>query len=394
MLKWSDAKAIQAELEKRWQSGRILQHELAQDDLFPLKIPLKRPQNFEVNTNFSEIFVWIKSLKEKSKQNLGHGYELVEKEIHHRQSGRNIMPTHAVIPTVQDALRLLKKEREAKWFGELTKMIMTEWPILNEWVFEHPIKVLEIGEEWKQILAVLKWFSGHYRSGLYLRQLDISGIDTKFIEQRKSLFTKLLDIVLPEHAIDKNNTIFELRYGLQMKPVRIRFRILDPMLFPQGISDMEIPLSQFAAFSPAIDQVFITENEINGLTFPLVSKSLVVFKLGYGLDVLKFIPWLRDKDIYYWGDIDTHGFAMLNQIRHFLPQTKSVLMDETVLLDHKKLWIDEDKPVVGELTKLTREEKQLFISLQDNKWGKGVRLEQERIAFNYLVRYLDGLSIL
>ncbi|SEO78316.1 Wadjet anti-phage system protein JetD domain-containing protein [Propionispora vibrioides] len=394
MLKWSDAKTIQAELEKRWQSGRILQHVLAQDDLFPLKISLKRPQNSEINTNFSEIFAWIKSLKEKSKQNLGHGYELVEKEIHHRQSGRNVIPTHVVIPTVQDALRLLKKEREAKWFGELTKMIMTEWPILSEWVFEHPIKVLEIGEEWNQIVAVLKWFSGHHRSGLYLRQLDISGIDTKFIEQRKSLFTKLLDIVLPEQAIDKNNTIFELRYGLQMKPIRIRFRLLDPMLLAQGVSDMEIPLSQFAAFSPAVDRVFITENEINGLAFPPVSKSLVVFRLGYGLDVLKFIPWLRDKDVYYWGDIDTHGFAMLNQIRHFLPQTKSLLMNETVLLDHKKLWSDEDKPVVGELTKLTGEEKQLFVSLQDDKWGKGVRLEQERIAFNYLVRDLDGLSVL
>lgn len=86
---------------------------------------------------------------------------------------------------------------------------------------------------------------------------------------------KLLDIVLPEQAIDKNSINFELRYGLQMKPTRIRFRLLDPMLFVQGISDMEIPLSQFAAFSPAVNRVFITKNEINGLAFPPVSKSCV-----------------------------------------------------------------------------------------------------------------------
>lgn len=95
MLKWSDAKAIQVKLEKRWVNRRILQHVLAQDDLFPLKISLKRLQNSDINTNFLKIFTWIKSLKEKSKQNLGHGYELVEKEIRHRQSGRNVIPTHA-----------------------------------------------------------------------------------------------------------------------------------------------------------------------------------------------------------------------------------------------------------------------------------------------------------
>ena len=29
--------------------------------------------------------------------------------------------------------------------------------------------------------------------------------------------------------------------------------------------------------------------------------------------------WLLEKEIYYWGDIDTHGFAIFNQLRGFLP---------------------------------------------------------------------------
>lgn len=76
---------------------------------------------------------------------------------------------------------------------------------------------------------------------------------------------------------------------------------------------------------------------MNGLCFPNVDSSLVIFKLGYGLDVLKSVTWLTNKEIYYWGDIDTHGFAMLDQIRSFLPQTKAILMTEEILLAHRKI---------------------------------------------------------
>ncbi|MGI6299138.1 MAG: Wadjet anti-phage system protein JetD domain-containing protein [Saccharofermentanales bacterium] len=41
----------------------------------------------------------------------------------------------------------------------------------------------------------------------------------------------------------------------------------------------------------------------------------MIFGAGYGFDHLASASWLNQKDIYYWGDIDTHGFAILNQLR-------------------------------------------------------------------------------
>lgn len=108
--------------------------------------------------------------------------------------------------------------------------------------------------------------------------------------------------------------------------------------------------------------------------------SLVIFGLGYGVDVLRAVTWLREKEIYYWGDLDTHGFAMLDQVRSFLPQTYSMLMEESTLLKHRDLWSVEDKPFLGQLTRLTPDEHRLLHSLQSNTWGKGVRLEQERVS--------------
>jgi hypothetical protein len=391
MSEWSDPKWIRDELSRKWDSGRILQCLVTEDELFSLRMPLKRPENADVNERFAEISRWINILRENSKKVIGFGYELIEKEIHHRQSGRNHIPTHAIVPTVQDAVRLLKKEREAAKFTVLAEAVKAEWPILQEWIRRYPHKVLAVGDDWGGVLAVLKWFSEHPRCGLYLRQLDISGIDTKFIEQRKGILQELLTIILAQDTIDETATSFELRYGLRVKPLQIRLRLLDCEQFVQGISDMVIPVEQLAAFCPTASKVFITENEINGLCFPDVKDSLVIFGLGYGVDVLKSVSWLKEKQIYYWGDIDTHGFAMLDQVRSFLPQTKSMLMDEDILLNHRALWSTELKPFLGQLTRLTAEEHRLFCLLQSNAWGKGARLEQERVAFSQVKRVLEML---
>lgn len=389
MFKWSDPKWIREELSRKWDAGRILRYLIIQDDLFPLRMSLKRPKNIDVNENFAEISRWIKILKDNSKQAIGFGYELIEKEIVHRQSGRNHIPTHAIIPMVQDALRLLKKEREADKFMEHARIIQTEWPILNEWIAKYPHKVLTVGDDWSGILAVLRWFYNHPRCGLYLRQLDISGIDTKFIEQRKGILAELLNIILPKDSIDQNTPLFEQRYGLRVKPVQVRLRLLDHEQFIQGISDMMIPVEQLAAFKPTVSRVFVTENEINGLCFPEVKKGLVIFGLGYGVDILKTVGWLTEKEIYYWGDIDTHGFVMLDQVRSFLPQTKSMLMDESILLNHRDLWCVEEKPHYGQLSRLNTDEHRLFCLLQSNTWGKGVRLEQERVSFQQVQKAIS-----
>ena len=389
--RWSDPQWIREELRRKWDAGRILRALLMADDLFPLRLPLKRPKSNEINENFSEISRWIKRLRDQSRQGIGFGYELIEKEMVHRQSGRNLLPTHAVVPTVRDALRLLKKDREADEFLELAGRMSADWPVLLEWAGKYPHKVLDAIDDWTGILAVLKWFSLNPRCGLYMRQLDIPGIDTKFIEQRKGIITDLLNIILPEETIDHIAPSFEQRFGLRVKPIQVRMRLLDQAQYIQGLSDLTIPVEQLRSLKPAVTRVFITENEINGLCFPSFGSGLVIFGLGYGVDVLRTVTWLREKEIYYWGDLDTHGFAMLDQVRSFLPQTYSMLMEESTLFRHRDLWSVEDKPFLGQLTRLTQDEHRLLRSLQSNVWGKGVRLEQERVSFQEVKQFLSSL---
>ena len=154
MSEWSDPKWIREKLQKKWDSGHILRSLLSRDDLFPLTITLKKPVRDDIGTRFAEISTWIKALRYGSKKEIGFGYNLKEKEFVHRQSGRNSMPTHVIIPTVKDALFLLKKNRDADKFIELARMIQPEWLELGEWVLKYPLKVLRFSGDWASILEV------------------------------------------------------------------------------------------------------------------------------------------------------------------------------------------------------------------------------------------------
>jgi hypothetical protein len=135
----------------------------------------------------------------------------------------------------------------------------------------------------------------------------------------------------------------------------------------------------------------MTENEINFLSFPPAPGSMVIFAAGYGFESIAIAEWLRRCDVRYWGDIDTHGFAILDQLRSLLPDVRSFLMDRQTLLVHRVHWGAEPEPERKDLHRLTTDERLLFDDLRDNRLGKCVRLEQERIKYGWLLESLNGI---
>ena len=246
---------------------------------------------------------------------------------------------------------------------------------------------LEHVHDWERILDCLAWFREHPQSGIYMRQIDVAGVDTKFIEARKVLLSEMLDIVLPSAAIDPTATGvkgFEARYGLRTKSALVRFRILDERLAIAGLTDLTVPVDQFARLSLGIQRVYIVENEITGLAFPPVSGSIVVLGLGHAVNLLSPAAWLSECEIRYWSDIDTHGFAMLDRLRASFPHARSLLMDRDTLLAHRPMWTTEDAPFVASLERLTPAEAEVYANLRFDRLGRSVRLEQERIPFTWL----------
>ena len=109
---------------------------------------------------------------------------------------------------------------------------------------------------------------------------------------------------------------------------------------------------------------------------------------GFEVDRVGSVPWLANADVAYWGDLDTHGFAILNQLRAWLPQTRSLLMDRETLMAHRDRWVAEASPAMSRIDRLTADEQDLYQDLVTDRLGERVRLEQERIDWGWVTQRL------
>ncbi|NLB32105.1 MAG: hypothetical protein GX822_10745 [Alcaligenaceae bacterium] len=397
---WTTPSELRAQLQRLWDKGELLRTRLPNaTSLFPLQLRLKKPNSQDLGQHFEQVRYWINQLQQLDKR-----YRLTWKEINHRQLGRNQIPDNVWVEQVDDALALLGLRGAAQQFDKLQEDTLSAFPELLPWLEKYSLLALEKAGNWHKVLAVLQWFCHHPHSGLYLRQLDIAGVDTKFIEQHRGLLGQLLDMVLPAEHIDeqwRGANAFSKRYGLLDKPLRVRLRILDSKLAIAGLTDLELPVEQLASLYLLVKQVFVTENEINALAFPEQADSILLFGQGYALDVLGQIPWLSRQPLYYWGDIDTHGFAILNRLRNHLPHTQSLLMDATTLLHHQDMWGQEpaDKRCTSALPLLSDNEQKLYQALRDNTFCPpnketvtNLRFEQEHVRFGWLQQQLSKLE--
>jgi hypothetical protein len=395
MNDWSAPEDIRKRIRREWDNGRILVAILGGEAVFPLRIPLRRPDSKALAEHFEAARLWISALSAVDKERGGSGCRLEWQEFAHRQLGRNRIPVAAIVESEKDGLALIRKQSDADNFRELAATVAAAFSALTPWMQRYPLKALEQAENWPRLLAVLDWVVRHPGANVYLRQIDVPGVDTKFIEQHRGLLGDLLDMVLPPDRIDgrysgaKN---FEQRYGFKRKPMQVRIRFLDRNLSLHGLSDLAVTGEEFAQMALPIERVFVTENEINFLSFPEVANGLMLFGGGYGFEHLAQAGWLRQKEIYYWGDIDTHGFAILDQLRNAFPSAHSLMMDRATLLDHRVFWVSEDNQTSRQLERLRPEESALYDDLRFNRIAPALRLEQERIGFAWVNTALRNLD--
>ena len=390
-MTWTGPKELKAQLLRRWQRGEFLRDAVTGNTRFPLRLSLKSPSSVDITDRFNEVRAWAIELA---------AMDLIRvqwQEVRHRVQGAQKLPVSVWVETIEDALSWLGKRQECDRFLVQVSSTRQSHPALLPWLEKRPLQALELSAEWSRLLDVVAWLARHPRPGIYLRQVDLPGVHSKFIETHRKVLTELLDLALPADAIDTNKTgisQFSARYGFLEKPTRIRFRVLDPaiQLVPgSACPDVTLDADSFSRLDLVAQHVFITENETNFLAFPPVSDAIVIFGAGYGWDALARSRWLQNCPIHYWGDIDTHGFGILNQLRGHFDHVVSFLMDRATLDAHAAVWGHEDKPLVADLHRLTTDEMNLYDDLRDNRICAGLRLEQEHIGFHWLTHRLRQL---
>lgn len=387
-MTWTGARELKAQLLRLWERGELLRDVVTGNARFPLRLTLKSPSSADITDRFDAVRTWAAELAATE------SVRVEWQEVRHRIQGKQNLPASVWVDTMEDALIWLGKRRDWERFADLVSATRQTHPGLLPWLQKRPQRALELSVEWPRLLSVVTWLVAHPRPGIYLRQVDLPGVHSKFIEAHRGVLSELLDMALPADAVDNGKTgvnQFAARYGFLEKPTRIRFRVLDPAIQPMSglqCPDVTLDADSFSRLALDVQHVFITENETNFLAFPSVGNAIVLFGAGYGWEALARSHWLRHCAIHYWGDIDTHGFGILDQLRGYFDHVESFLMDRATLDAHTLVSGSEDRPLLADLRRLTCEERALYEDLRDNRLGVRLRLEQEHIGFHWLRSHL------
>jgi hypothetical protein len=353
-------------------------------DTWPLELSLSIPSEDEAYRDLEAVRAWIRAWQ------IWDGPGVVAwTERRWRSLGAQRMPEKLILSGPDDvaswAGQGARWKRAARRFGELTIL----WPVIERPLPRYFDVLADYSdEEFGRLIGMLKWIETNPNSNLYPRQIPVSGLDSKWLETRKGMITDLLTAIRGD---SEGNQDFYSQCGLRPIPGLVRLRILDDEIRDRigNLSDITAPPREIAGLTLPLERVYIVENVQSGLAFPDVRRAVLVMGLGYSVDLLGGISWMNRVCSIYWGDCDTHGFAILSRARTYLPNVQSVMMDEETLLTHKALWgVETEQHAARELSGLNAPERDVYRGLKEQRWGQNVRLEQERIAWDYAVRKL------
>ncbi|MBT2342055.1 hypothetical protein J7E36_23290 [Pseudomonas fluorescens] len=166
--------------------------------------------------------------------------------------------------------------------------------------------------------------------GRPLRLIAELGVDTKFFERNASLLTKLLDERFEGAVSEQGLTTFldafeETSHWVLVVP-------LQPELLP--FKRLRLTTSELAETPLPGSRLLVVENEQCIHLLPkTVPDTLAV--LGAGLDLQWLASaYLAEKQIAYWGDMDTWGLLMLARARLHQPAVQAVLMEQELFERH------------------------------------------------------------
>lgn len=361
---------------------------LGGEQFFPRHVPCRK----DLDESLAAAMASVQRLRADAKESRGFGYTVEWVERNSRAHGKNHFPQRIVFETELDFLKYVGKECEFRKFVAAVGQVKSRYSVLENWIRSHRQLLVELADEVDGLLEVVGYLESNPRPNVYARELPLS-VDTKFVERNQRILREWLDLVLPPQTIRADETHFGRRYGLRYAEPLIHVRFLDSE--PQRLAGSPwpeccIPLHALANTPLHVSRVVIIENKVNLLTCPPLAGGIALGGLGNGVTDLRYVTWLANSDLRYWGDIDVEGFQILSRLRIAFPSARSLLMDA----EHLRSW----HPQIGTTgtgshspppTNLTANERDAYLICEE----RNLRIEQERFPQSFVAEYVASQFI-
>jgi hypothetical protein len=286
------------------------------------------------------------------------------------------IPTHAAIPSLARAVDIAKKG----WAHRTIRAAERRTAIRDRFPdTPHLARLLRGTESYTDtdfdlLLTIADWITHNDATGYTPRQVPIPGVHAKWLNTHQPHILALTGRdtlgLLPDH------------------PARIHFTYLDRHHRAGGgrWHDSATVGDQYApCYQPQV--VVISENKDTAIHFPTIPGGISVEGGGFGGKTAAAFAWLTGAPhLYYWGDIDAHGYEILNGWRADGVPVTSILMDLATYDQYEPYGTNSGKKeqslTAGNrkpLPHLTDDERAVYERITDPDWTGHRRIEQERV---------------
>ncbi|MFV2056739.1 MAG: Wadjet anti-phage system protein JetD domain-containing protein [Thiohalomonadales bacterium] len=366
-------------LIRQWQHADTRELRLLNPDSWPLRLSIGKPSASALT---NELDLVRKHLETWRKVQTG---KIEWEKLHYRSTSEAVeIPVAWQLAKPSEWIEATRSKVVKREFDKLAKIISAVDPMFQsllirqrQLVIEKPVE--QVIKACELALLLEPGCANHAP----LRALTYPGIDSKFFERNRGLICKLLDIRL--NGLANEVGLEELLGAINENDHWLLVLDLDGELLP--FKQLRVRDSELIKTPLPASKILIVENERCVHQLPRIQNAVAILGAGLNLSWIS-AAWLDDKQIAYWGDIDTWGLTMLARARQQQPLLKALLMSKDIYAQFRSKSAVPELKTAGTQPPngLTAQERQLYLHLLTQENG---RLEQE-----FLPRKLTENSVL
>ena len=366
---------------REWSNNANLRDLLSGARPFPRRVSLKAPTDAQALAEPTHFQRFVDSWKQWP-----HTGQLRWQTKQYRRMGEQQVPVALQIDSMPELIRVLGPQAEARsrrWEQRMRPLLSLD-ARLSPVLLRHLNEIEKMTPDDAALLArLLPQLQQGMGQGGYLRALPLIGVDTKFVESWQTLIADLLDC-LRSGAVTEQGGLLN---WLQCRANPGGWLLVRPLCRQSRERLAGLPIVQLDTRTlqhhplPA-GRILIVENKQSGYALPELDDTIAVFGGGRNTAWME-AAWLAEKQIGYWGDIDSWGLTILSEARERQPHLQALMMDEPTLLRYRARMVDEPTPLDPLPDNLTAAEQQLFCRLRGGFYGRS-RLEQERLSPDFV----------
>lgn len=362
-------KELSLKLARQWENADLRENRLLEEpDAWPIMLPIGKPPPAAVQDNIGLVRQHFETWRSVS---IG---DVVWKESSYRSVDSPVRyPAEWVLHNPAEWVAACEDKKITHQYRLLSRFFKVAKPESHSLLIRRRRLWSDCdSEEIEKVLRIVDELYPGMAEGIPLRALTLAENDTKFFERNERLLVALLDI-----RFDGEATRQGLEAFLGASSNRGHWLLvydLDGSLLP--FEQFRVRAAELSKRSLPGKHLLIVENENCLHQLSELPDTLAI--LGAGFDLAwTAAEWLREKNVAYWGDLDTWGLYLLGRARMNIPDLTPILMTQMVFdANVRQAVAEKTLAEIPENWPLTPTEKQLYFDLVKRPVG---RLEQEFI---------------